>query len=759
MHPAARHWLRLCIAAALCALPACSSLTSALNMVLPTAKPATAVSAVTPTSRHTAALSATQQPPLLLSLPAATLHVDGAAVAQRLRPATPTSATIPATAQAARPIAAPAAAPIPTAPPIPLLDETVTPPNGFLLPSGLFAKSSKLGAAPASAATPTGATTGSGAVSAKPAENTTAAPAPPSATADTRPQVPLPLVGVTVTKAKQAPLLLYASPTTRAYLAAGGVNYQNNIDTWIYFLQRQNFQYTLVTSLDGLDKAANGTVLLPSAIALSESEKRALARFRDDGGAILATWLCGTRNEQGRWVGFGFMESVLNTKVSGNTEADPDDAFLIPYGDSPVSHQLPSGLRVWTERVPGWYPLRLTGAHTAGSIMDWSRNVRANQSNGVIAWDNRDAKHGRGRQSRAVILGYPERLWLSAERSAMDALAHDALTWLLRQPQVYAAAWPYPHGSAMILTINTTDATGELDLGYAKQIKDMGWRATYYVLSERAEDLKPVLEKLQSGGHDIGYFGDRLVGFQNQSLNEQKKRFKNMLREMKDAGFAVQHGGFRAPMEAYDATTVGLLKLHGFNYMVTDQGASETRLPLLTEAAKTIAPLALLPRTMSAPEDFLSEGNSAQAIQRFLAEITLTDDMAALGVISIPTRSSLSPEQWDAILAHVSSKGSHAWLATASQVAQWWRARERVKVWVNADVSPALLTVEVTGDAPLTEAITLLANLPEPGGKLHLVADAAYLVTPTVSAYDPLRAAIVLDGLAPGKYYWYLNFH
>lgn len=512
----------------------------------------------------------------------------------------------------------------------------------------------------------------------------------------------------------------------------------------------------MIGSLAKLDPQA--TLILPSALALNAQEKRSISQFQQQGGNLLATWLCGVRNENGAWVGFQFMEQVLQTRVVGTTEPDNDDSFLLPYGDSPVSHQLAAGLRVWTERIPNWYPLRLASPHLAAQLTDWSRTLTPKKRAGLISYAQGTPAT---RHARSVVLGFPERLWFSADPKALDALASDALFWLMHQPAVYLATWPHPYRSAAILSINASDFTEEQDSAFAAQTEGLGWRATYYVLSERAELAKPILKKLQARGHDIAYFGDRLVGFQNQSANQQGKRLDSMIHEFQEAEIEPSEPtGFRAPLDSLDATTLRLLRQRGIGHVITDQGASEARLPFFsanTPGAKGEA-MVLLPRTLSAPEDLLTDNSAALATQNTIYELELADDMASLGILTIPTRSSITPANWGAILQSLKARKDKIWLSTANQVSAWWRERERVKVSLDADVTPALLTVEVNGEGPLQQAPTLLVNLPEPGRTVQLAADGHNAAPPKITPFDNFRAAIVLPKLAPGTYHWYLSF-
>ena len=552
------------------------------------------------------------------------------------------------------------------------------------------------------------------------------------------------------------PVYLYQSPNTRTFLAAGGVNYQNNIDIWHLLLKRLDVPFELTDKIEVLNAsgAERGLVLLPSAVALSSAERQTLARFHERGGAILATWLCGVRNEHGQWLGFNFMENVLDTKVSGTTEAEQDDTFLIPYGASPINHQLPSGLRVWTERIANWYPLRLSGPNLAARMMDWSRTTSPDKTSGLISFNQRQAQAG---GARSVVFGYPERLWFSADPKAFDALAGDAIFWLLRQPAVYQASWPHPYRSAFVVTVGASDFSEQADLTFAKQTAAANWRATYYVVSEHVNENREMLKKIQQAGHDIGYFGDKLASFQNQSANQQKKRIDTMLAEVRESEIEpASPPGFKAPLDVFDATTLRLLRAKGFGHVIADQGAAETRLPHW--AAGSGEPLALLPRTISAPEDLMGDNTPAKAIGAFGHEVEVADAMGSLGVVSVPSSSSLTAAQWGQILDHIKQRGPQLWLASANQVVDWWRERSRVKVSLNTDVTPALLTLEVTGEGPVQQPFSLLVNLPRPASKPHLIADGHSQSAPKIESFDALRGALIFANLPPGTWHWYLSF-
>ena len=677
---------------------------------------------VTPTSGRLLRSSSVVSPgftselPLLLSIPTATLSVNAEASAVALPPAV-----------------SPAEVPLPPLPSSILLGSAANPPVGFFIPAGIFGKP---GNEPKQATASTSTTL------------TPVVPQPPVA-----PKVLL-------AKATMPEVFLYASRATRAYFSAGGIDASANIQVWEDFLRKYEIPFEVVSSVERLEKKQGGVLLLPSSVALSEREKQAVIGFRAKGGGVLASWLTGVRNEYGEWRGFGFMENALDAKVVGNTEADEDDTFIMPYGNSPVTHQVPAGLRIWMERVKEWYPLRLLGRHPAAHVMDWSRAISAEKQSATLVFDERDQSSGK--PSRSVVLGFPERLWVSADSQALEPIIHNALMWLLRQPDAYTSAWPYPYASAFVLALDAADTMADTDLRYGSLVGDLGGRATYYVLTEQAVKSAEILKKIQAGGHEVAYLGDRFEGFKELSTSAQAKRLDTMLREMKASGIELAaDAGFHPPMESYDKTTEKLLKERGVGYYVAGLDASEARLPFLASsgaAGSETKPIVVLPRTQSDPEDLMAEGDPVGGLKLFLSELDLAEKMAGLSLVRMSNQSTLTDVQLGAISRYLKSKRDRMWLATAGQVAQWWRERERVSISLDSKLIPPRLSVTIKGDQPLQQAANVWINLPDSGSSLRLMAAGNYEKSPKVASVDAWRSAVVLNGFAPGEYHWYLYF-
>ncbi len=609
------------------------------------------------------------------------------------------------------------------------------PPVGFFIPEGLFKKSGAFGAGLS-------------------IQGVNSAPIVLTA----------PLASALGNTAWVSSVHLYASPTTESYLKSGGLDAQNNLRIWETFLKKYRIPYQLVTSVDRLEAASSGVLLLPTSVALSAREKQAIVSFRSKGGSVLASWLAGVRGEKGEWLGFGFMESALDVKVVGDTrpvnEIDIDN-FMMPYGDNPITHHLPAGQRVWMEVVKETYPLRLVGRNPAAHIMDWSRTFAPDKTGTVIVFD--ETAQSTGKLSRSVVLGYPERLWLAADPKSLEAVAHNAITWLLRQPDAYISAWPQSYQSAVIFAIDATDPFAPVDLELASLFKNNGMLATYYTLTEIAKRSATVIKQIQAQGHEFAYMADRYAGFKDQPLSDQIKRLETMRQEMKNSGLEIAaDAGFHPPMGSYDKTTEQLISHNGFGHFISSSDITDARLPFVsTPQGVNIlsgSTTVVMPFTISDPETTMETGDAEEGLKSFLSELALSQKMGSLSGIRLVQQSFITKEQWEDIFARIKAPNSQIWVAKASQVADWWRERNRVSFRLENDPTTPLISVTVTGSSPLKHAVTLYVNLPESRSVLRLKPQTGSENSVTIVPVDAWRSALVLKDLAPGTYRWNLYF-
>jgi len=578
-------------------------------------------------------------------------------------------------------------------------------------------------------------------------------------TASPQATLPAPVVVAGRTPPLKTMVWLYASPSTQALLETGGIDFKVQLRVWESFLRKYSIPFKTINTVELLESSAPGVLVLPSLVALSEREKLAVSKFRSQGGGVLATWLTGVRDAKGAWQGFSFMENVLDARVLGDTADDEESSFMMPYGDGPITHNLPAGHRIWLERVPDMYPLRLSGQQTAASIMDSSRNSVLGKSLSSMVFAEK--VQSTGALSRSVVLAYSERLWMSSDPKMMDAIAHNALRWLLRFPAVNLAAWPYPFTNAISLVVDAPEIVDDVDVKFSNWFEGVGAHATYYVTTENLPHSTEALKKLLAKGHEMGFFGDHFEGFKGQSEDKQSKRLIAMQQQMKNADLLVGvDSGFAAPMGSYDTTTVALLNQFGFGHFLARDDGTDGRLPvaLKRSVGTSESSMVMLPKTISGPENLMNEGDPDEGLQQFLTELELAQSMGSFSIVHFPNQSLLADDQLKPIFEQLRNSKKTSWLALNSQVSQWWRERSRVTTAIDMSSGTAKLNVIINGTAPMTRPAAVVVNLPEANSNLRLLADGhAYKLT-TSTALDPWRVAFSLEGLPPGSYRWLMHF-
>lgn len=558
-----------------------------------------------------------------------------------------------------------------------------------------------------------------------------------------------------LTSAQQG-LILYASPNTKEYFASIGGNYDRLLAPWRGYFSNRREGVREIDDPAQLRNIREGVLILPSAVSLSEEERADILRFRSQGGAVLATWATGTRNTAGGWEGWQFLENI-GAKSMGEIALEPVARHLILNGESPLSHSQPAGQRIWlgnaSERL-----LRFKGAGIAGRIMNWNRIPDTERKDeGAVIFSEISPAAG-----RAALFAFSESAWES-QPQPIYALVDDTLGWLKRQPAMVRAAWPNGKRAAQVIEMDTEEGFPNA-LRFASMMHAMSYRGSFYILTSVGKQFPDVLITL-ARDFEIGYHGDIHAGFKDQPAEQQQKRIDTMRAEMASVipdikGFT----GFRAPTEGYDATTETLLQKAGIRHHVTDPSRTEARLPAFAKMSG-VAPenaLVVLPRTQ---RDDINLGKDnlgiEQTRQALIDDLDLTEDMGALGLLSVHSQNYASDgiltQAMPGYLTHLKQRSAQLWLASAGQVADWWRDRERFKLSANPVGNRLEFNLTITGKAPFSGG-SLIVMLPQKG-KLPTVQGLKIgMPNPTIQKIDDYRAAIIFDTLNPGNYAYQATF-
>lgn len=547
----------------------------------------------------------------------------------------------------------------------------------------------------------------------------------------------------------------YVSGTTSRYYASQDINYETRIRPWQAFFQQHRLPVTTISDLNAAAPDENAVLVLPSAVALSNAEKQGLTAFHQRGGSILAGWAVGSRDQAGTFKGYGFLEQLFGIKVAGEIGKDDPRQFLNLSGDTPATIGYPAGRRIWLEhRSENW--LHLGGGRQAGFYTDWMRSNVPGPAAAAVSF----GEHGASRRhARWAVLGFPETSW-GPETRQLYGMLENTLQWLAGGVAVSAQTWPLPYQSAFIVEMDTEEGFANHQ-ALARMMDDIGAPATFYCITHEAQ-RHPALVRELGKRHELAFHGDLHDSFRGQPGTVQEARIERMVQEMTGIlGQPVPLPGFRPPKEEYDRTTERILEAREFGHHAVDPNRTDARLPFLYPGDGNAGPrrLVILPRTQY--DDFtLPMSGQSEAARTVLKDTLIGDfDMAAqlggMGFLSIHSqhfgRSSLLAAVMPEFLQHAARHRKRVWIASAGQVAQWWRERAQLAYGTSGTSRRFTLDIAVTSPGVLGKGALIVTN-PRGNVPVRVRSLDPARQAPRVVPVDDLRSAIVFDGMAPGKY-------
>ena len=551
-------------------------------------------------------------------------------------------------------------------------------------------------------------------------------------------------------------VILYASSSSKTYFAGLGGNYEVLLAPWRNYLQSRKVDFREIQNASQLRKEQSGVLILPSAVALGDDERVEILAFRAKGGAILCSWATGTRDGNGGWRGWQFLQN-LGARVIGEIPAAASVNNLILTGESPVSHRQGAGQRITLTNTSEAL-LRATGEVVAGRFMNPSRVIdEERRREGAVIFTETRESYG-----RVAYFAFAESGWEAQTLGAHDLIS-DTLQWLRREPAIIQGAWPNGKRAAQVIAMDTEEGFANA-AAFASLMKSIDYRSTFYVTTSVGKLFPQVLAPL-ARDFELGYLGDTYASFKGQAPAVQEQRLRAMQSELSSV-LPEPKGitGFRAPSEGYDSATETLLPKIGIRYHAAGPQSSSARLPLLvkTEGVKSTDSLVVLPRTQRSDINLYQEKLTAeQTTKALIDDFDLALDTGSLGLLSVHSRNfatdSVMAAAMPGFLAHLKERRALVWLASAGQVADWWRERERFKLTPRITGKRIEFDITITGQQPFNGA-TVIVTTPQRGVQTTVVGATVTVVKPTVSKIDDYRAALVFESLAPGNHSYLVTF-
>lgn len=540
-------------------------------------------------------------------------------------------------------------------------------------------------------------------------------------------------------------IYLYLSPNTAQYIKTQETTYENTLGRWRKYLKRYGKRYRDITRDDLIAGVGPGVLILASAQVLDDDEKRAIKAFSDRGGSIWGTWAVASRDLNGRFIGYNYLEQLFQLKVLGKYKVETE-WFLMPFGDGPLTWPVPAGRRMSVGDITDEMLIRVQSENLAAVFMDWMRTKEQAGPGGAIAFHESTT-------GRFVYYAFPEKVWNYHKQTDWNALLDSTMAWLRREPRVFKAAWPDGRHAAHLMEMDTEDKFFSAP-NFAKDLESIGAKGTFYCLTSMAIRYPDIVRDLLARGHEIAYHADVHFGFKNLDPLEQEMRIQNMKGQMKTilGDATAQATGFRAPTESYDETTETILRRNGILHHAADPSATQDRLPFFSTAEPGLTAetaLVVLPRTQFDDVNFMRMLYGSARVEESLAyDLDLAVRSGAFSLLSVHTQNyvdgGLMALTMGNYMRRVAEYKDRLWLARGDQIAAWWRSREPVKLRAEEGGATVRFSVK-SPNSLLPTGLTVIVTNPRKGVLPTVKRSDGTVAKLQVKAMDAFRSAIVFD--------------
>lgn len=474
------------------------------------------------------------------------------------------------------------------------------------------------------------------------------------------------------------------------------------------------------------DRSAR-VLIVPSSPCLTIDAREAMEAIAGRGGGVIITGLTGVYDAGCRPIGYGLIVSSTNASRADTLESRPMTYITLPAG-SPLTVDIPPGSRI--DLNPGrQVALRLPRRDAFYS--DYALQPQPAGGAPLLDAAITHATSGRG---RVVYWGFELRdvVRLPWDAAVTTLLARNSIAWAAGVAT--AAIEPWPKGRIAAATIAQDVETGFTNARFAlDSLASAHIRSTYFLTSDLARRYSDLSNDLANNG-EVGSHTEnhRLLG--GLPAPDQRARLQTTQHDLtRLVGLPVN--GLRPPQEQFDLATMTGWLAAGGRYLFGANDSRSASPELLPVGRDT---LVLIGRVGS--DDFgavaAAHNDAAATANVFLGEYRRFRAFGGLYTLSYHSQLLATPALVPALarVARAMAADTAVWVATAGEVAEWWRDRAQLEAAVTQRSDGFDVTVRNRGDRlvggavvrvdlPVTRA-TGNANavlLPEQSGAVRLL--------------------------------------
>jgi hypothetical protein len=243
-------------------------------------------------------------------------------------------------------------------------------------------------------------------------------------------------------------------------LPEGSAWLHDNVNTWKKFLASTGAHYEILydQTIETGQIGQYSVLILPGSRALSDREAEAIKQYIDQGGSVFATGGTGTFTEHGDWRGWQFLSQVFGLQFTREITLEQKTRLHTLRGDLPTTGGIPAGysLRVatWdnpiacrvleprTTQVSTWYNFRSDSGLARESIESTAGIVYGTYGLGRYVWMGFELNSVLGNQDDYVYF---------------DLLCRHCIDWLDGTPTVQVKEWPRAYRAAAMVVLPVED--------------------------------------------------------------------------------------------------------------------------------------------------------------------------------------------------------------------------------------------------------------------------------------------------------------
>ena len=419
-------------------------------------------------------------------------------------------------------------------------------------------------------------------------------------------------------------------------------------------------------------------LVVPSSPCLALETREAMDRAGQRGQGLLVSGPTGTHDAGCRQLGYGTLIGLTGASRVEEVKGRPM-VYAAIAGGTPLSIDIPPGSRL-NIAPAAQFALRLP----ARDIFYSDYTLGADPVRGAPFLDAAVAR-STYRGARVVYFGFELRDVASDpwHRQVLRVLTRNAAAWAAGESIATVAPWPAGFRSAAVIAQDV-----EASFANARHALDsldaIGARSTFFVTSNLASDHRRLTRDMLAAG-EVATHSENHSLLGGSPFEKQLERLEITRRDLGDL-LDRDVTGLRPPEEQFDVETMRAWLAAGGRYLL---GANDTRCAapeLLRLKGDT---LVLLPRAFA--DDFAAAGPEYRRAPHLVAGIMRADmrrakDVNGLYVLSYHSQLLARPEYVGVVaeLARELVADSSVWLATANDVADWWRRRSLVETRVVA---------------------------------------------------------------------------